>query len=726
MRFSSRMMMEDFGGPTGVIQALFTNPKTGIDGTDEDRKDRIRIYGENRFAPPKIKTIGELIMENFEDTINRVLLGAAVVSLIIGIYQEGFPKGLIEGVSIMIALVIIITVTSVNNYISEKRLAELVALSNVQEVAVFRGSDKPETIDATELVVGDLVKFAMGEKVPADMIMVDGQDVTCNEAELTGEPDSLEKVALTLENYREGGVMCTMLAKSLIDGGIGKAIVMAVGPATVAGVITEKTQTGSEMTLLQKKLDKMAGKIGNIGLSCAVATFLSCVIRIVIEMLGGIPCQCMNIFVCKKVDGCEMYDFADLSNRVYSELLMSIIIGITVVVVAIPEGLPLAVTISLSFSSAKMQKLNNLVRKIASSETMGGATHICSDKTGTLTENKMTVMATMAVERVIMAEGDSIDLQLASNGEEQFSAVQSRGQTVWNTLVEGVLWNSSAWIEQNEDGIYETKGNVTEQGIIKYFLQSSLQVQGCLSKKAELTDDKTLCIIPFTSSRKMGSIVVRNPQKAGTEHEVRVYTKGAPDMLLQKVTQVVKADGTIDSIENRGRVPRELLVDGEGDGSQDTFRNFFERTVKKFAMEAYRTLLITYKDMSMQEFNRLKAANDDFAKEKNRLVLETDLIAVGLFGLQDPLRSTIKGSIEMCHNAGIQVIMCTGDNIDTATAISKNAGIISEEEVANNEFSCMTGLQFRNKVGGLKKVKMEDGTEVDAVGDMGQFREVKE
>jgi Ca2+ transporting ATPase len=373
-----------------------------------------------------------------------------------------------------------------------------------------------------------------------------------------------------------------------------------------------------------------------------------------------------------------------------------------------------------------MQKLNNLVRKIASSETMGGATHICSDKTGTLTENKMTVMATMAVERVIMAEGDSIDLQLASNGEEQFSAVQSRGQTVWNTLVEGVLWNSSAWIEQNEDGIYETKGNVTEQGIIKYFLQSSLQVQGCLSKKAELTDDKTLCIIPFTSSRKMGSIVVRNPQKAGTEHEVRVYTKGAPDMLLQKVTQVVKADGTIDSIENRGRVPRELLVDGEGDGSQDTFRNFFERTVKKFAMEAYRTLLITYKDMSMQEFNRLKAANDDFAKEKNRLVLETDLIAVGLFGLQDPLRPTIKGSIEMCHNAGIQVIMCTGDNIDTATAISKNAGIISEEEVANNEFSCMTGLQFRNKVGGLKKVKMEDGTEVDAVGDMGQFREVKE
>jgi len=234
------MIMEKYGGPNGIMSALYTNIKTGIDDTDEDKKDRIRIYGENKFAPPKIKTIMELIMENFEDTINRVLLGAAVVSLIIGIYQEGFPKGLIEGTSIMIALVIIITVTSVNNYVSEKRLAELVALSNVQEVAVLRGNDKAQTIDATDLVVGDLVKFAMGEKVPADMIMVDGQDVSTNEAELTGEPDSLEKVPVTQENYKHGA-MCTMLAKSLVDGGIGKAIVMAVGPATVAGVITEKT-----------------------------------------------------------------------------------------------------------------------------------------------------------------------------------------------------------------------------------------------------------------------------------------------------------------------------------------------------------------------------------------------------------------------------------------------------------------------------------------------------
>jgi magnesium-transporting ATPase (P-type) len=150
----------------------------------------------------------------------------------------------------------------------------------------------------------------------------------------------------------------------------------------------------------------MADKIGDIGILMAVLTILASVVRIIIEATGTLPCGCQNLFVCKQpVEGtCEKYDFGDINSEVYPMLLESVIIGITVVVVAIPEGLPLAVTISLSFSSAKMQKLNNLVRKIASSETMGGATHICSDKTGTLTLNKMTVMATMAIEKPIIAK----------------------------------------------------------------------------------------------------------------------------------------------------------------------------------------------------------------------------------------------------------------------------------------------------------------------------------
>jgi len=240
----------------------------------------------------------------------------------------------------------------------------------------------------------------MGMKVPADCIMVEGQDVACTETELTGEPDAVEKVPLTAENWRSG-VMCTMMAKSLVTSGVGKAIVVAVGPHTVAGVITEKTQQASEPTVLQKKLGTIADQIGNVGITVAIMTLIAMITRMVLEMCQVVPCGCQNILNCHAESDCVPLSFSlepkvdGLKNdyRFYNDLLYSVIISITVIVVAIPEGLPLAVTISLSVSSSQMQKLNNLVRKLASSETMGGATHICSDKTGTLTQNKMTTMA---------------------------------------------------------------------------------------------------------------------------------------------------------------------------------------------------------------------------------------------------------------------------------------------------------------------------------------------
>ena len=173
-------------------------------------------------------------------------------------------------------------------------------------------------------------------------------------------------------------------------------------------------------------------KIGNIGVFVAVLTMASQFIRILIEMGGFLPCGCTNIFRCQEIKSCTPYDFGDIGNKVYLELLNSLIISITVVVVAIPEGLPLAVTIAFSFSSAAMYKQNNLVRKPASSETMGGATHICSDKTGTLTQNKMTVMALMTSGRVHTA--GAVDnkewvqkAEVASNEVD----VEGTGQPLW-------------------------------------------------------------------------------------------------------------------------------------------------------------------------------------------------------------------------------------------------------------------------------------------------------
>ena len=193
------MIIEKYGSIDEIMEKLQTKQKTGISPNDVER--RKKAFGPNFFPPPHIKSLYELVMENFEDKINLMLLAACIVSLIIGYINEGFPEGMIEGTSIAFALLIIVVVNSGNNWISERRLAKLVKLSNQQDVAVYRDSDKTVTIDGEDLVVGDLFHFEQGMKSPADAIMVDGQDVTCVEGELTGEPDAFEKVRITKENY---------------------------------------------------------------------------------------------------------------------------------------------------------------------------------------------------------------------------------------------------------------------------------------------------------------------------------------------------------------------------------------------------------------------------------------------------------------------------------------------------------------------------------------------
>lgn len=159
---SSKMIIEDFKGIPAIARSLCTDLKTGIEGTAKDIVERQAVYGKNSFPPPKIKGILELIAENFNDTINKILFLAAIVSIIIGVIQHGFPDGMLEGTSILIALTIIIVVNSGNNYISERRLADLVSLSDKQEVAVFRGSSDAITIDGSQLVVGDIIAFEAG------------------------------------------------------------------------------------------------------------------------------------------------------------------------------------------------------------------------------------------------------------------------------------------------------------------------------------------------------------------------------------------------------------------------------------------------------------------------------------------------------------------------------------------------------------------------------------
>lgn len=535
MKASSEIIM-DMGGASKIAQGLQTSLSVGIEGSEADIQQRQKDYGNNFFPPPEIKSLYEIVMENFDDPINRVLIAAAIVSAITGLIQDGFPKGLTDGVSIVVALLIIIVVGSSNNYASELKLAEQVSACEKQEVVVYRGSATATiTVDASELVVGDIFYFDAGMKLPADAIMVEGQDVKTDESELTGEPDPMPKHVITEMNYKDG-FEGTLMAKSLVMEGFGKGLVVAVGGNTIAGSITMKSMKRQGPTLLQEKLETIADKIGKFGIICATLTFVAMIIRIILEMTKVSPCGCQNIFTCQPDPKCEELSFAlTMKNRLWTQILTAFILAITIVVAAIPEGLPLAVTLSLSFSSKKMQALNNLVRKIASSETMGGATHICSDKTGTLTLNKMTVMACMSVEKIFYL-GNTIQPGLSKSIKEGTEAVEHGDKNVWEQILEGVLWNSTARIEKNdgkdpsEKEDYVVKGNPTESGITKCFIKA-IGAPSCIDIKNKLSEDNILQTISFSSKRKRGSIIIRRPEHEGTDKEVRIYTKGAPDML---------------------------------------------------------------------------------------------------------------------------------------------------------------------------------------------------
>lgn len=268
----------------------------------------------------------------------------------------------------------------------------------------------------------------------------------------------------------------------------------------------------------------------------------------------------------------------------------SVIIAISVVVCAIPEGLPLAVTISLGFSSTKMKELQNLVRNANSSETMGAATHICSDKTGTLTQNKMTVMACMIASKAYQIphqrDKEKLLADVKTNGK---STKISGGDNVWDFIYNSILWNSQAYFTQvtesmkkdspdawkrNNVGDWVTQGNVTEQAILNFFMEDA-------GGKA-CDDHKKACNkvneIGFTSKRKKASVIVK------TQRGYRIYTKGAPDMLFPVTTSIVGTNGQVYSINEKVMVDTSLLTDKEkGTGAQENGRQILDRTVTLFA-----------------------------------------------------------------------------------------------------------------------------------------------
>jgi calcium-translocating P-type ATPase len=383
---------------------------------------------------------------------------------------------------------------------------------------------------------------------------------------------------------------------------------VAVGEQSRWGKTKAKLAAETEATPLQEKLDILAGQIGNFGIVTAVATFFA--------MIG-----IWYYFPDSRDEGQTFFEF----------VIKAFIMGVTIVVVAVPEGLPLAVTLSLAYSTQKMMTDNNLIRVLAACETMGNATNICSDKTGTLTQNRMTVV-----------EG-----WVAGKHYKDCSQFSSLPKAVVDRIAEGAALNSTANIMvPGADGAPVVAGSKTE-GALLVMLQNQFQLD-YVPLRAQFNSARGDRLITFSSARKRMSVVLANGPKGQSGV---AYTKGAAEIILARSTKYVNASG------------KEVTLDA-------ATRSAIGEAIASMAKNALRAVAQAHKNVAAI---RADMNSDDF---------DTDMTIDAVFGIKDPLRRDVPDSVRRCQEAGIFVRMVTGDNIETAKAIAKECGILTEGGVA--------------------------------------------
>ncbi|KAL4483880.1 hypothetical protein ABPG72_013886 [Tetrahymena utriculariae] len=647
---SSLQKVLKLGSIDGVLKALNTDLEQGI--TSQSIQERIQAYGQNERIEKVPKTFFELVVECLEDDTLRLLCAASFVSLVIGCIREGLAEGWIDGIGIFIAVFIIVTITSVNNYVKEKQFRNLNQIVAQRSVAVIRNG-QIVYISIYSLLVGDIMIFEAGEVFPVDGILVKGNNLVCDESSITGESDPIKKQSILQQDCNPAPFL---ISGSQVTEGSGAMIVLAVGQWSTIGkqqALMNEEEEEEKRTPLQYKLDVFVDQLGSIGVKWAFLTFF--------VMFANL----MYTIYSSNDPNVKLFSIDTLS-----EILDYFIVGITVVVIAVPEGLPLAVTLSLAYAVSRMMRENNLVRNLISCEIMGGADTICSDKTGTLTENQMKVKKLYALG------------QTYSDFErQQFDS------KFLNLLTEGICVNSNAHISYDKYGITQN-GNKTECALLE--LAMDLNV----SYTDYRPSDNIIKIIPFSSARKRMSTVYIPKDNTNV---VRVYSKGGPEIMLQYCNRYMTKNGQVEQIDQ-------------------SFLNHLLEVQNQFSNDCLRTLLLTYNELPSLKANELPSEEE----------LEKNLIILAMIGIQDPLRKGISKSVAVCTQAGVTVRMVTGDNLNTAVAIAKEAGIISSDYVPRaNDYTVMEGKQFREKVGGLQQVKGDNGQVVRyEVGNLQAFREV--
>ncbi|KAJ3022868.1 UNVERIFIED_CONTAM: hypothetical protein HDU68_008907 [Siphonaria sp. JEL0065] len=595
--------------------------------TEDDRRN---IFGANRLPPMRRITLFEYMLAALSDKIMILLSSVALISLALGIYEDFGPHSdptqprihWVEGFSILMAVILIVTAASLNDLQKESKFR---ALNNKKEDRYVKGIRNGETqlISIYELLVGDILLLEPGDILAADGVLITGMGLKCDESSATGESDAIKK-----SPEHES----ILLSGSQVTEGMGKYVVTNVGVDSFFGKIMMAMRTEMEDTPLQVKLDGLAERIAKFGAAGAVFMFIVLLLKYVIGVL--------------KSDG-----FGDLPNQengtqAASQILKIIMQSVAIIAIAVPEGLPLAVTLALAYATTRMMKDNNLVRVISACETMGNATTICSDKTGTLTQNRMTVV-TGIIGKNVMFEGDEEveglheriktlpkdnardpNIPLANSRTKQpgFS-----GEALFERIMEGISVNSSVFETKDKSGLSMIVGSKTETALVEWAQRSGFNYK----TMREAPETRIIQMFPFSSERKtMATLIkVMRPNAAPV---YRIHVKGASEIVLKLCDKIAllpfspskvaashaaDPDGAISTAQmtkssSDHSLPRPLnAVPAVGSRSnpasplvypmdQKLRKNCAEK-IESFAQNSLRTICLAFREFSVEEYEAL-------------------------------------------------------------------------------------------------------------------------
>ena len=677
------------GGTTNILNLLLTNEIAGI-GSTEGREE---VYGSNKVFVEPVPPFCAYVWEALEDMMVRILIVCAIVQIVLGCTLSDDPsKDWIDGVSIIVAILVVVLVGSITNYQKETKFHELNEVQNEGTKYNIIRNGVPNEYISDDILVGDLIMVNYGDIMAADLLLIEGNGIKMDESALTGESDAMKKEpfqkCIELQEKGEEKLPSPLILSgtNCIEGS-GKAIVLAVGDHSQKGIIRRTVDNAQEnsKTPLEEKLDVIAGMIGYFGLGAGVVTLVALFIRFGINFstqlkdynkdskFESIMTFFLFNFPHKKIDdkiaGNTNNHLTDPKTLIAKNILDIIILCISIIVVAIPEGLPLAVTLSLAFSIKKLMDYNNLVRKMHACETMGGANYICTDKTGTLTKNEMSVFKVLTgndefelVQNLNDEDVGKLGTERAKNTDvvkqiREDHQVYFKNEQFWEILKIAISLNVECSITKydyqdinGDKEKCETK-NKTDKAFIDFLYRFKSPIS--IEKEKYLKSQNSYKQFPFDSKRKRMTTFVNNEDFPSN---YRLFSKGGGEnAAIFCKSYLDPENGSIKPMDDRS-IQR------------------IKESIERFNKDKLRSLYIAYKDITKEEYDSCEKVNDE-----GKLIDQYGMVFLGVFGIRDSLRNGVIEAVTKCHEAGVNVIMVTGDNIVTATAIAKECGILGNE-----------------------------------------------